>query len=391
MHHFSAQYVFTNTGPPLKRGIITTEDNGTIISVEDTGGELYEKESVEFHNGIIIPGFVNCHCHLELSHIKGVIPQGTGLPGFIRQIRSSREAGSEIIPSSASYADEEMYRGGVVLCADICNTRTTFDVKKSSRIRYINLIEVFGIDPEKAGRRLEDMTYLAQISRDYGLETWMVPHSVYSLSATLFRLLGNETAFNRVTSIHFLETDTEKEFLKDHRGPILSSYWESGLATGEIETVNDHVSAVLDEITPSGNLILVHNTFADRETIKAVKIRGMLYWCLCPNSNIYIQNSLPPLDLLVEEECEIVIGTDSLASNKGLSILEELKTLQKAYPSIALEDLIFWATLNGAEALGEEEHFGTIGPGKKPGLLLLENADLTHLKLLPESSVRRLI
>lgn len=391
MKHLSAQYIFTNTGTPLKRGVVNASDDGTIISVENTGGNLEEKESVEFHNGIIIPGFVNCHCHLELSHMKGFIPQAGGLAQFIRSMRSARETGSEIIPVSALSADEEMFREGVVLCADICNTRMTFDLKKRSRIRYINLLEVFGIDSEKAGRRLDEIVQVSHIARDYGLISWIVPHSVYSLSLQLFRLLRLATAFNRITSIHFLETESEKPFLRDHEGPILESFKESGLAGGELQTVRDHVSAVLEEITPAGNLILVHNTFVDSETIKAVRKRGMLYWCLCPGSNLYIENHLPPVELLIREECEIVIGTDSLASNSRLSILEELKTLQKAFPGLLLEDLIIWATLNGAEALGQEEHFGTIEPGKKPGLLLIRDLDLVNMKLLPGSSVKRLI
>ena len=82
MKRFSAQYIITNSGPPLKRAVITTEDDGTIISIEDTGGDLKEKHSTEFYNGIIIPGFVNCHCHLELSHMKGHISEGKGLGRF---------------------------------------------------------------------------------------------------------------------------------------------------------------------------------------------------------------------------------------------------------------------------------------------------------------------
>ena len=329
MKHLSAQYIFTNTGPPLKRGIVSASDDGTIVSLENTGGNLTEKESVEFYNGIIIPGFVNCHCHLELSHMKGLIPQGGGLAEFIKSVRSSREIRSEIIPISASSAENEMFAEGIVLCADICNTRLTFDLKKKSRIRYINQLELFGIDSEKANQRLDEIVQISHIARDYGLVSWIVPHSVYSLSLPLFRLLRLATAFNRVTSVHFLETEAERTLLKDHEGPILRSYKESGLLPGELQTVRDHVSAVLDEITPAGNLILVHNTYVDSEIIKGVRKRGMLYWCLCPNSNLYIENLLPPVDLLVKEECEIVIGTDSLASNNRLSILEELKTLQK--------------------------------------------------------------
>ena len=99
---------------------------------------------------------------------------------------------------------------------------------------------------------------------------------------------------------------------------------------------------------------------------------------------------LPPLDILSGSGCAIVIGTDSLASNTGLSILDELKTLQSGFPSFTLEELVRYATLNGAVALNETAGYGSIEPGKKPGLLLLENCDLSELKLRPETTVRRL-
>ena len=121
-----------------------------ITGVEDTSGDLKESGSVEFHNGIIIPGFVNCHCHLELSHMEGMVSQGGGLGRFLENINKSRKTEHDIIVSAARKADEYMFREGVSLCGDICNTSSTFEIKKESRIKYINLIEVFGIDPEKA-------------------------------------------------------------------------------------------------------------------------------------------------------------------------------------------------------------------------------------------------
>jgi cytosine/adenosine deaminase-related metal-dependent hydrolase len=88
MKRFAAQYIVTNAGPSLKRAVVTTEDDGTIISIEDTAGDLKEKHSTEFYNGIIIPGFVNCHCHLELSPLKGNISEGEGLGGFIEELKT---------------------------------------------------------------------------------------------------------------------------------------------------------------------------------------------------------------------------------------------------------------------------------------------------------------
>jgi cytosine/adenosine deaminase-related metal-dependent hydrolase len=391
MRTFSAQYIFTNNGPPLKRGLITADENDTITGVEDTGGILQEKESVEFYNGIIVPGFVNCHCHLELSNLKGLVSRGSGLADFIRVIRESRESGLEALIPSISLADKEMVSEGVVLCGDICNNASSFNVKTRSRIKYVNLLEIFGIDPEKAVRRMHEVMQLSRIAQSYKMPYWLVPHSLYSLSLPLLRLLKSKTGSNRITSVHFMETSSEITFLACHEGQIMESYNKSGLGTGRLETVNNHAEGILEEITSSGNLILVHNTYADRETIQRVKRRRDLFWCLCPNSNMYIENQLPPLNLLTEENCEIVIGTDSLASNASLSILEELKTLQGSFPTVRLEDLIYWATLNGARALGEEERFGTIQPGKKPGLLLLQDADLHEMKLLPETRITRLI
>ncbi len=391
MRRLSAQFIFTNTGEPLKRGVITVGDDGRIQSVEDTNGLLRETSSVEFYNGIIIPGFVNCHCHLELSHLKNSIPRKSGLPEFIKMVRNGREVNAPEKEKSTSSADNEMFNEGIVLCADICNTSDTFNLKKKSRIRYINLLEVFGIDPEKAGKRMDEIFKVSEEATEAGLPWWFVPHSAYSVSLPLFRLLGRYSPENKITSIHFMESEAESEFLESHSGPIMDSYLESGLLQSRPDTVHSHESVVLEEINTPGTLILVHNTYVRKETIRNLKKRKNLFWCLCPVSNLNIEGRMPPLDILTGEDCEIVIGTDSLASNGRLSILNELKTLQSFFPDITLEKLVRFSTVNGARALGETGNYGTITTGKKPGLILLDNLDLINLRLLPGTTAARLI
>jgi len=391
MRQFSAQYIITNAGPPLKRGIVKVAGDGTIAGIEDTGGCPDEKEGIEFHNGIIIPGFVNCHCHLELSHMKDVIPPRTGLARFLKLFKDAREDDPAIIEASADRADASMYSDGIVLCGDICNTAGTFEVKRRSRIKYLSFLEVFGIEPSKALRRMTEIKKLAVQAEDAGLDWHIVHHAVYSISLSLFSLLREETLNNRVSSLHFMETRAEKILLKDHSGPLMDSYRESELITGRPETAGSHTEAVMKHVTSSGNLILVHNTFAEREVVREVNRRGRVFWCLCPKANMYIEGNMPPLGMLMEEGCTIVTGTDSYASNDTLSILGEIKLLQDHFPSVPLSDLISFATINGARALGEEELFGSIEEGKKPGLLLLKNADLQAMRLLPETNVTRLI
>ncbi len=391
MKRFSAQFIFTNTGQPLRRGIITVNDDGTIISVEDREGSLEEKSSVEFYNGIIIPGFVNCHCHLELSHLRGAVPERTGLGGFLINLQDTRDSDPDVILSAAISADRDLHNEGTEVCADICNTAVTFRIKAKSRIRYLNMLEVFATDPEKAETRINEIVRLYDDSRRSGLDSFIVPHTVYSVSLPLFRLIKERTMKNRVTSVHFMETEGEQTFLSEHAGSLFEAFKKAGMLPARLETPENIVTAILDQVTPSGSLILVHNTFSDRETVRQILKRGNTFWCLCPNANLYIENRVPPAVMLSSEGCEIVIGTDSLASNHKLSILSELKTLQSYFPSLKLEEMIRWATINGAKALGEEQSYGKIEPGKKPGLLLLENLDLQKLRLLPETTVKRLV
>jgi len=391
MRRFSAQFIFTNSGPPLKRAVISTEDDGTIISIVENKGLLKESNSVEFYNGIIVPGFVNCHCHLELAHMKGVIPEGTGLSNFIMYVRNSRGINPDIDLSLTRKTDKIMSDEGIVLCADICNTPLTFEIKKKSRIKYINLLEVFGIDAVKASKRMDDVSAIEKYALESGLPYSVVPHSAYSVSLPLLRLIKEKTKNNIVTSIHFMETGAESVFLSGHTGPLRKSYEDSGLLPENIQLPADHISAILDEVTLSGNLILVHNTYADSHIVSEISKRGNTFWCLCPGSNMYIESKLPPVEMMMLEGCEIIVGTDSPASSKTMSILSELKLISNHFSSVSLEEMIRWVTINGARALNEDNNFGKIVPGKKPGLLLLENVDLVNFKLLPETIVARLV
>lgn len=390
MRRISAQYVITNDRPVLRRAVVCAEDDGTITGILENDGLLRETHSVEFYNGIIIPGFVNCHCHLELSHLKGKIPEASGLPQFIMSVRNSRD-GNQSDPAVLKKAVLKMADEGIVLCGDICNNASTFSVKKNSLVTWHSFIEVFGIDPAKAQKRIAEALCSAEEAVKYGISYSLTPHSLYSVSLPLLRLLKELTAGNRITSVHFMESESEKTFLKDNSGPLKDSYEKSGLLTDDVMTPSGHAEGILEEITPSGNLILVHNTFADAGTIRKVLRRKNTWWCLCPGSNLYVEGRMPPVDMMISEGCELVMGTDSLASNNNLSILSEMKLISEYFPSVKLEEMIRWATLNGARALDQENTFGKIAPGMKPGLLLLENADLLNMKLLPETTVTRLM
>ena len=392
MRRFSAQYIITGTGQILKRGIITTDSNGRIAEIIDTGGALTELSNTEFHNGIIIPGFVNCHCHLELSGMHKKIDENTGLGEFIKNVRGKRPPDNTDNTKKIAEADKRMYLSGISACGDICNNSITFSIKNTSPVKYINFLEVFGIDPLKADKRIREVLELKKEADNTGIESYIVPHSLYSMSATLLRKVKDLTSDNKIVSLHFLESEQESRLLANAGGDLMKSYRAMGISPEMLyDRVPDHNTGIKEYISDNGNLILVHNTFATEKDIEAALNRGNCYFCLCPGSNMYIENTLPPVNRLINMGAEIVLGTDSLASNSSLNILEEMKIISLNFPGLPMPELVRWATINGARALKIDNEYGSIEKGKVPGLVLIENADIANMRLTADSRACRLV
>jgi len=392
MRRFSAQYIITGTGDILKRGIITTDRNGLITGVTPTAGELPELSQTEFYNGIIVPGFINCHCHLELSAMHRQVSPGGGLGSFIQKVREARPPVNEDSEKSIAAADKMMYDKGTSACADICNGSTSFETKEKSPVSYINFLEVFGVDPLKAPKRISEVLELKKTAGKYSAPSYIVPHSFYSASARLLEMIKELASGNELNTVHFMESEQEALLMKESAGPLMESYRAMGIDDAVLhDRVVSHLAGIRDYISGSGNLVLVHNTFASPADIKAAAARPDTYFCICPGSNIFIENALPPVNRLREEGVTIVTGTDSLASNNSLNILDELKLISNNFPAVPLAEMIGWATINGARALKADGRYGSIEIGKKPGLVLIENADLAAVRLTEHSTSRRLI
>lgn len=392
MRRLSAQYIISGTGDILKRAIITCGSDGRITEIMETGGQPRELSKTEFYNGVIVPGFVNCHCHIELSGLHRQPGERMGLGEFIRTVREKRTLEQDKVLKSIADADRMMFQSGISACGDICNSSISFGIKEQSPIKYINFLEVFGIDPLKADKRIGEVRELKEEADKAFPDSYIVPHSFYSMSATLLEKVKELSASNELNTVHFMESQQEINLLRHAAGGLMESYGSMGISPGMLyDRIPDHITGIRDYISPHGNLILVHNTFAGEKEIRAAMERGNCFFCLCPGSNLYIENALPPVNTLRRLHSDIVLGTDSLASNKSLDILEEMKIISSNFPDIALEEMVGWACINGARALGIGNDYGSIEKGKKPGLVLIENLDLAGLRLTPESRARRLV
>lgn len=388
----SAQYILPGDGRCLKRGILTLSESGRIVNLEDTGGKLEEAGGIEFYNGILIPGFVNAHCHLELSHLHGRIPRGTGLGEFIRKVVSERNDNMDTREEKIRKADAMMYHKGIVAVGDVSNTGISFPVKSASKIFYRNFIEVYGPDESIERESLKKAVSLLHSAREkYRLHAGIVPHSAYAVSDRLFNRMNNLAYEDRIyASVHCEESPWEHEMFSVGSGPLAETFHILGLNP---ESVNRREGSILnylmDKLSDRKAILLVHNIYStEKDIIESKSDRENVFRVLCPGSNLYIDGILPPLFLLKVFSHQICLGTDGLCSNEKLDILTEMRFLQEAYPALSLAELSRFACLNGAKALGIEDWAGSFSPGKTPGILLIEMADLQNLRLTGNSKVK---
>jgi len=383
--YISADIIYPVSKPPIKNGVIGVNDDGSIHSV------LTKEQAQDIHNichyeGILVPGFINTHCHLELSHLLAKIKEKTGLTGFIKSILSSRQQPDELVIAAMEKADLEMFANGIVAVGDISNLLISKEVKLGSKIYYHTFVEVFGFN--RPSQPIIDEAI--QLKHNFlPLKSSIVPHAPYSVSAQLFKEIAGITTEDDILSIHNQETVGENELFETGTGRFAEFFNDLGIAQSEAHnSAKNSLNYHLPKLPKNVNTLMVHNTFSNKADIAfAKKTHEKLFWCLCPNANLYIEDNLPNVALFNDEAVKITLGTDSLASNHQLSILSEMQTLQ-AVKAIPFETLLSWGTLNGAEFLGIDSQYGSLSIGKKPGIILIEQID--GEKITNKTTIKRL-
>lgn len=384
--YLSADWIFPVTSAPLANGVLQVSPTGEILALY-TQKEAEEQHiiDVERFEGVLVPGFINTHCHLELSHLIGKIPEQTGLPAFVREVVAQRVASDEIVIDAMKAADQQMYEHGIVAVGDISNQLISKEIKQQSDIYYHTFVEVFGFN--KPSHPIIEEAVKVRDSY-WPLKASIVPHAPYSVFEELFKYIEKETRPIDILSIHNQETLAENEFFERGTGDFEAMYQRMGVPkTAAHGTGSNAIHYHLPQL-PQNRTLLVHNTFTSKADIDFASAHHKdLYWCLCPNANLYIENTLPDVMLFLDPHIKVTLGTDSLASNHQLSILAEMQTLQRQ-KRVPFNELLKWATINGACFLGIDQQYGSFDVGKTPGVNLVE---LGAGDIIKSKTVKRLI
>ncbi len=391
LRKFKAEKLFDGYHLHDEMVLITTED-GRIESIvpSDEAGD-----GLEILTGVISPGLINCHCHLELSHLKNIIPPGTGLIDFLLTVVKKRDFPRENILDAMVKAEDEMQKNGIVGVGDVCNTSMGINLKKTSSIRWHNFIEVANLSEERTKLIFDQyQQILSEHIEELPMPNRSVlsPHAPYSLTNNSLDLI-DRFSDGKIISIHNQENPAEDELFRSGQGEFHRLFNALGYPNPQLEfTGRSSLQSWLPHFNLPDSIFLVHNTYMKKEDAEfaaeyALSNNIDLIICLCPNANIYIENRLPDVELFFNNNFLIVLGTDSYSSNWELSLVKEMQTLMghpyfKTIPfDEGLKMVLQFATLNGAKAMKWDNEFGSFDKGKKPGLVLISN-DLSSSRRL---------
>ena len=393
MRRIAAKYLYTLASTePVRNGFVEVEDDGTVIR---TGVCADPAAEPVFIDGAVAPGFVNAHCHVELSYLKGQFRKGTGMAGFIDQINEMRDNKSlEEKVDDLTREMDRLWDQGVVAMADISNCADSFFVKARHPMYTRTFLEVFGTEPEDCGAVMDGVRKLKAVADGFGIDAAPTPHACYTMSPELLTAVSAEGLRSGFLSFHSEETEEEEEMLKSGSGRMWENRVKAGMSVPPV-TGKSSLLYFIDRLLAGHpapfdeHILLVHECCLDQEGIDAVKaVMHHPFVAVCPLSNLFIHNTLPPIDLMRRNALKVCVGTDSLSSNDDLNIVDELYCLQRNFPEVPLGELLTWASRNGAEFLARPD-FGTLEPGKRPGLVLIDNLSADG-RLTAASKSRRL-
>lgn len=389
MKKISADYIYDAIAKCFRQQhMIVLEDDRVTYFGPKTSDAV-----TEHYSGMLIPGMINTHCHLELSHMKGVIHSGTGLIHFLHKVVSLRAFPMEEILEAIVAADKYMYESGIVAVGDISNTANTITTKSKSKMRYYSFVEMFDLhNPKITSSIIDQYTAVFQehLENDQHKKSY-VPHAPYSVTEELFHYINSQNQKDRTVSIHNQEVADENELFLSNSGGLLGFLTKLGTNAADINIPPGRsIDYAITHMDPDCKTLFVHNTMSTAEDIQnAHQWSDQVYWATCPNANLYIENSLPDYQVFLDNDATMTIGTDSLSSNWQLSIWKEIKAIKKYNSYLDLSEILSWATINGAKALSMDDTLGSFCAGKSPGVVHIDCSPDADIDAILSSHSRR--
>jgi cytosine/adenosine deaminase-related metal-dependent hydrolase len=374
---FHADHVLPGDALPIADGAVVVGEHGDVLDV-GAAAELLPRHAgaeVVRVRGVLLPGLVNAHTHIELSAMRGRVGGGRGFVGWVDALIAHRhEMSPEEDSEAIDAAVDDLVRCGTVAVGEVTNSLAAVGPLARRGIGGCVFHEVFGQDRAAVLRRVEglraELEERVPLWPSSDLAYAPAPHTLYTTHEEAVRaLLDAVRRMDARTSLHLAEHAPERRAIEHGDGPVPEWLFTRAKQRPEWPEVPlfDYAERV-GALAP--NVMLVHLVEARADELARVAEKGSPV-VLCPRSNLHIEMKLPPLLALRSAGIEAALGTDSLASNASLDVLAEAKALADRFPGVPARELVTMATWNGARALGRSD-LGRLSKGARPGLLAVE-------------------
>jgi cytosine/adenosine deaminase-related metal-dependent hydrolase len=373
-----ADAVIVGDGAPIRDGAVVVDAEGEVKAVGAAADVLpkHAGASVERVRGVVFPGLVNAHTHVELSAYRGRV---TGARGFVdwvdRFVALRAETSPEEEAEGITRGVAELEASCTAAVGDVTNTLGAVHALARAGIAGCVFHEVFGVHREHVMKRVEGLK--AELEERVGpWPTWELsyapaPHTLYTTHADAVRaLIESARSYGARTSVHLAEHAAERAAIEQGDGPMLGWLEKRARATAVPWPKVPLFEYAATVGALASHVLVVHLTDARQDELSRAASAGASV-VFCPRSNLYIEGKLPPLVAARAAGVEAALGTDSLASNASLDVLAEARALRDRFPSVPAADLVRMATWNGARALGRED-LGRIVKGAKPGIVAID-------------------
>jgi aminodeoxyfutalosine deaminase len=374
-----AAWIVPIGAPPIRDGWVAISD-GRVVAAGAPGARVQSGPPVRDLGSVaVLPGLVNAHMHLELSYLRGLVPPGRTLVDWVRSLIALRRADDERVAAdcleAARVAIAEAAACGTAVVGDISNSLATPALLEASALAAVVFYEQLRFNVSDAEELVRQACReIDRFSSAGSVRVSLAAHAPYSVAPLVLRAMRQAMDCRPFlpASIHVAESAEETQFIADGGGP-----WRELLeARGAWDPawVPPGVSPVryLDESGfLHGRLLAVHGVQMTDDDLRRVARHGATL-VTCPRSNAYTGAGTPPIAAFYASGVRVAVGTDSLASVPDLDLFAELAEMRRIAPLVPAGVLLDSATRQGARALGFDAEYGTIEPGKRARLLVVD-------------------
>ena len=373
---YACRWLLPIDRPPIAHGWIETS-HGVI---RDLGAGPPPAPAVDAGDVAILPGLVNAHTHLELSWLAGRVPPSESMPEWVRHVLARRRGGggeqAAIVERAAVDAARVMRATGTVLVGDVANDLRTPAILAEAGLGGVVFHELIGFNTIDAvdvvSRAIARLAVcereLRQIVPTPPVRLTLSAHAPYSVAPALFREIAARVTDGPLT-VHLAESADEIEFLRNGGGAFRTLLDDLGVWAPAWEPPG---TGPLSYLVSTGyarrGLVAVHGGHLSEEELAELRDLGATL-VTCPRSNLWVGAGMPRVSHFYNAGVPVAIGTDSAASVDTLNLFDELAELRRIAPDVAAASLLASATLEGARALGFDDRYGTLAPGKAAALV----------------------